>query len=317
MLFERPLFLLLVLAALPLGAAESDLRLFDAVWENVCRRHYDPDFAAKHRDLRDRYRPQVAAAETPGEAARLINRMLAETGESHLVLLPPEPEMEKPEAPKPETADDAIAFDDGQIRMNVRYKAERLSETVGVLRFSAFVPEVVKRFRRDLKTCFAGCRGIIIDLRGNPGGVMEVATYLASWCTPERIGLGTMTIDGTPLTSRSAPQKGAFKGKIAILIDGDSCSTSEIFAAAMQDAGAARLFGAASPGQCLPSLIVPMPDGSRLQLAFGDVRRANGDRIEGVGVTPDESCTEEEAVEKARQWIDEKSFFEEIFTWWN
>ena len=312
MLFERPLFLLLMLTALSLGAAESDLRLFDAVWENVCRRHYDPDFAAKHRDLHDRYRPQVAAAKTPGEAVRLINRMLAETGESHLVLLPPEPDV-----PQDEVAEDAIAFDAGNLRMNVRYEAERLSETAGVLRFSAFVPEVVKRFRRDLKTCFAGCRGLIIDLRGNPGGVMETAKHLASWCTPERIGLGTMTIDGTPLAFRSAPQKGAFRGKIAILIDGGSCSTSEIFAAAMQDAGAARLFGAASPGQCLPSLIVPMPDGSRLQLAFGDVRRANGDRIEGVGVTPDEPCTDDEAVEKARQWIDEKTFFEEIFTWWN
>ena len=241
-----------------------------------------------------------------------LNRMLAETGESHLVLLPP-----GYEEPKTEAENDAIAFDDGQLRMNVRYEAERLSETVGLLRFSAFVPEVVKRFRRDLKTCFAGCRGLIIDLRGNPGGVMETAKHLASWCTPERIGLGTMTIDGTPLAFRSAPQKGAFKGKIAILIDGGSCSTSEIFAAAMQDAGAARLFGAASPGQCLPSLIVPMPDGSRLQLAFGDVRRASGDRIEGVGVTPDEPCPDDEAVEKARPWIDEKTFSEEIFTGWN
>ncbi len=317
MKIERPLLLLLALTALSLGAAESDLRLFDTVWENVCRRHYDPDFAAKHRDLHDRYRPQVAAAETPDEAARLINRMLAETGESHLALLPPEPDTPGSETEKPEAAEDAIDFDAGNLRMNVKYEAERLSETVGLLCFSAFVPEVVKRFCRDLKTRFAGCRGIIIDLRGNPGGVMETAKYLASWCTPERIGLGTMTIDGTPLTSRSVPQKGAFRGKIAILIDGGSCSTSEIFAAAMQDAGAARLFGAASPGQCLPSLIVPMPDGSRLQLAFGDVRRANGDRIEGVGVTPDEPCTDDEAVEKARQWIDKKTFFEEIFAWWN
>ena len=312
MKIERPLLLLLALTALSLGAAESDLRLFDTVWENVCRRHYDPDFAAKHRDLHDRYRPRVAAAETSGEAALLINQMLAETGESHLALLPP-----KPDVPETETAEDAIPFDAGNLRLSVKYEAERLSETVGLLRFSIFVPEVVKRFRQDLNTRFAGCRGIVIDLRGNPGGVMETAKYLASWCTPERIGLGTMTIDGTPLAFRSAPQKGCFQGKIAILIDSDSCSTAEIFAAAMQDAGAARLFGAASPGKCLPSLIVPMPDGSRLQLAFGDVRRANGDRIEGVGVTPDEPCSDDEAVEKARQWIDEKTFFEEIFTWWN
>ena len=315
--FRRTFLLLMMLAALPLGAAESDLRLFDAVWEAVCRRHYDPDFAENHRALRDRYRPQVAAAKTPNGAAWLINQMLAETGESHLALLLPELETEMPEVPKPEAADGAITFDDGQIRISVQYEAERLSETAGLLRFSAFVPEVVKRFRRDLKTRFAGCRGIIIDLRGNPGGMTETAKHLASWCSPERIDFGTMTIDGTPLAFRSAPQKGCFQGKIAILIDGESCSSSELFAAAMQDADAARIFGAASPGKCLSSVIVPMPDGFRLQLAFGDVRRANGGRIEGVGVTPDVPCSDDEAVEKARKWIDEKSFFEEIFTWWN
>ena len=90
MLFRRTFLLLMMLAALPLGAAESDLRLFDAVWEVVCRRHYDPDFAENHRSLRDRYRPQVAAAKTPNGAAWLINQMLAETGESHLALLLPE-----------------------------------------------------------------------------------------------------------------------------------------------------------------------------------------------------------------------------------
>ena len=126
-----------------------------------------------------------------------------------------------------------------------------------------------------------------------------------------------MTINGVKLSPRSTPQKKGFRGKIAILIDNDSGSTSEIFAAAMQDTGQARLFGSATPGKCLPSQIITMPDGSRLQTIFGDIRRPDGRRIEGIGVIPDVSCPPEKAVELAIQWIDETSFFEEIFKWWN
>ncbi len=317
---EYLITLLFCLSAFAAAAAESDLPLFDTVWQTICRHHYNPAFDTENRaGLHDVYRPQVKAAATPEDARRIINQMLAGTGESHLQLLPPAPTTATPPVPANRTDGDrpALDFRSGNLHLQADYRAERLSDTVGLVAFSLFVPEVIKRFRQDLKTTLAGCRGIIIDIRDNPGGVTDAAVYLASWCAPRSIPLGEMIINGVKLSPRSTPQKNGFRGKIAILIDNDSGSTSEIFAAAMQDAGHARLFGAATPGQCLPSQIIAMPDGSRLQTVFGDIRRPDGRRIEGIGVTPDVPCPPEKAVELAAQWIDETSFFEEIFKWWN
>ena len=80
-----------------------------------------------------------------------------------------------------------------------------------------------------------------------------------------------------------------FAGPLAILMDGTSGSTSEVFAGGLQAIGRARVFGETSLGAALPSMMDELPNGDVLQHAFADfVVTATGERLEGRGVIPDE-----------------------------
>jgi carboxyl-terminal processing protease len=79
-----------------------------------------------------------------------------------------------------------------------------------------------------------------------------------------------------------------FSGDVAIIVDGLSASTSEMFAAAMQAIGRARVFGERTAGQALPAMATRLPSGDVLMHVVADFVAPDGTRIEGRGVTPDE-----------------------------
>jgi carboxyl-terminal processing protease len=104
-----------------------------------------------------------------------------------------------------------------------------------------------------------------------------------------------------------------FGGPVAILVDSLTGSASECFAGGMQSIGRARVFGQRSMGQALPALFDRLPNGDTLIHAYGDFVTANGTRLEGRGVVPDEEVplTREDllagrdaALERALHWID-------------
>ncbi|MFA7231357.1 MAG: S41 family peptidase [Victivallaceae bacterium] len=167
------------------------------------------------------------------------------------------------------------------------YQSEMLPGNIGCLRFSAFFPEMIVSCRQDVTGKLKNADGIIIDLRGNVGGIILLGEWLAGWLSSQPVKLGTMIIKGTELKPKSYPQPGCFRKPLAILIDNDSYSTAEIFAAAMRDAKVAVLFGQTTPGKCLPSQFLILPSGFRLQTVFGDFVRVDGKRIEHIGVKPD------------------------------
>jgi len=74
---------------------------------------------------------------------------------------------------------------------------------------------------------------------------------------------------------------------VAILLDELSASTSEVFASGLQALGRARVFGNTSAGMALPSIFEVLPNGDGLQFAIGDLHGPSGQRLEGLGVTPD------------------------------
>jgi carboxyl-terminal processing protease len=81
-----------------------------------------------------------------------------------------------------------------------------------------------------------------------------------------------------------------FSGNLAILVDGLSASTSEMFAAAMQALGRARIFGERTAGQALPAMATRLPNGDVLMHVVADFVSPDGSRIEGRGVMPDEAA---------------------------
>lgn len=170
----------------------------------------------------------------------------------------------------------------------LRYEARMLNKKTGYLRFNIFAPDVVRKFRKDRRYgIFKNAENMIVDLRGNPGGILLTAEWLAAWCFPVKMPLGTLIVDGVKLTPVSEPQKDCFNNHVIVLTDGDSASTSEIFAAAVQDSKSGIVIGSRTAGKCLPSLFLTLPSGLRIQTVSGDARRASGKSLEKIGVTPD------------------------------
>jgi carboxyl-terminal processing protease len=162
--------------------------------------------------------------------------------------------------------------------------------------------------------------GLVLDLRGNPGGVAGMAMGVAGHFVDERLSLGTMRTREATLHFNTSPQRisadgvrvDPFGGPLAILVDPLSASTSEIFAAGMQALGRARVFGEVTAGQALPAAIVALPNGDRFMHVIADYSAPGDLRLEGRGVVPDEVTPptraallagRDPALDRALQWL--------------
>jgi carboxyl-terminal processing protease len=165
---------------------------------------------------------------------------------------------------------------------------------VGVIRLNAWVVPLVPAFDRAVDT-MRHCAGIIIDLRGNPGGVAGMIMGTAGHFLADTITLGSMRTRTSELRFRANPRRvradgsavEPYAGALAILVDEMSASTSEFFAGGLQGVGRARVFGSASAGQALPALLLRLPTQDVLMHVVADFAGPGGVRIEGRGVVPD------------------------------
>lgn len=167
------------------------------------------------------------------------------------------------------------------------YESRILPGNIGYIRFTVFTPAMVMFVRNDIMGKLKNVKGIVLDLRNNPGGIIISPQFLAGWLSPKPVYFGQLISDRNKMTFKSYPQSVGFKGKLAILINGGSASAAEVCAAGFQDSDAAEIFGIRSSGECLPSMFIQFPDGFRLQTVSGNLIRANGKTIEHVGVSPD------------------------------
>jgi hypothetical protein len=136
---------------------------------------------------------------------------------------------------------------------------------------------------------FSGAPGIVLDLRDNPGGLGIMAMGIAGWFVQDTgKRLGTMTGRDDTMHFIINPRLTAYSGRLAVLVNGASASTSEILAQGLQDLGRARVFGTRTAGAALPSNIIRLPNGDRFQYPEANYKSMNGRVLEGRGVTPDE-----------------------------
>lgn len=196
----------------------------------------------------------------------------------------------------------------------VDVRTGRVDNTIGYITFTAFLdpPRVMGEINSAMAG-FGNTDGIVLDLRGNPGGLGIMATGVGGWfITKPGQKLGTMNMRSTELRFILNPRPTPYTKPLAILIDGMSMSTSEILAGGLQDLGRARVFGTPSAGAALPSQIIRLPSGDGLQFAVASYTSTAGQELEGAGVTPDEVVMptreallrgEDPALDAAIAWI--------------
>jgi carboxyl-terminal processing protease len=173
--------------------------------------------------------------------------------------------------------------------MHVWTESRRIGNT-GYVRFNMFLDlvHVMSSFSDTVNSCLKQCDGLIIDLRGNPGGIGGMAMGMAGFLVDQQDQkLGTMYLRDTALKFVVNPRAEVFTGPVAILLDGSSASTSEIFAGGLKDLRRARIFGTRSAAAALPSVIEKLPNGDGFQYAMANYISEGGQALEGNGVTPD------------------------------
>ena len=170
----------------------------------------------------------------------------------------------------------------------VFFQSKMLGNT-GYIRLNMFLDlvRVMTEFGNAVQKC-AHCDGLIIDLRGNPGGIGGMAMGMAGWLVSQPgLRLGTMYMRGATLNFALNPRAEAYGGPVAVLVDGSSASTSEIFAGGLKDLGRARIFGTRTAAAALPSVITRLPNGDGFQYAVANYISEGGQALEGHGVIPD------------------------------
>lgn len=171
---------------------------------------------------------------------------------------------------------------------HVWFETKRIEKTA-YIRFNLFldVTRVIDGFSKAIADCRA-CDGLVIDLRGNPGGLGAMAMGIAGFLVDKPgLRLGTMYMRTTTLNFVINPRRPSLAGPVAILIDAESASTSEIFAGGLKDLARARVFGTRSAAAALPSLIERLPNGDGFQHAIANYISEGGQSLEGSGVSPD------------------------------
>jgi len=171
---------------------------------------------------------------------------------------------------------------------HVWFESKKLG-TTAYIRFNMFLdlPRVMAGFQQAVETC-KPCDGLIVDLRGNPGGIGGMAMGMAGFLVDKpNQRLGTMYMRDTTLNFVVNPRPEVLSAPLAVLVDGLSASTSEIFAGGLKDLGRARVFGTHTAAAALPSAFERLPNGDGFQYALANYISQGGQPLEGLGVTPD------------------------------
>jgi carboxyl-terminal processing protease len=206
------------------------------------------------------------------------------------------------------------------IRVEAEGKRTPRGATAGLIRFNVWMPGIDPLVQRAVDR-FRTADGIVIDLRGNPGGLAAMIMGISGHFLAERKPLGMMKSREAELRFAANPRlvngEGQrvepYAGPLAILVDDLTGSASECFAGGMQSIGRARIFGQTSMGQALPAFFDKLPNGDVLIHATGDFVIADGTRLEGRGVIPDQPIAvdrkallagRDPVLEAALGWID-------------
>lgn len=163
-----------------------------------------------------------------------------------------------------------------------------LPHDMGYIRIASFTENTGSEFAdayQDLEG--KGVKGLILDLRGNPGGLLTSCVEVANFLVPKGEIVSIVQRDGTKEIHESKLEQ--VKYPLVVLIDGGSASAAEIVAGAVQDTGAGTLIGEKSYGKGSVQVVMPMYAGDALKLTIAKYYTPSGRSIDGTGVQPDVS----------------------------
>lgn len=185
------------------------------------------------------------------------------------------------------------------IKYDVNIKSEMLSGGIGYIRLKSFNDvKIDALFGEHLKKLQDnGMKALVIDVRDNPGGYYDQVVKIADRLLPEGVIVYTQDRNNHKEIQQSG--KSALNLPMAILINGNSASASEVLAGALKDHNKALLVGTKSFGKGIVQSVLTLEDGSGLKVTTSRYFTPSGICIHGIGIEPDVLV---EPVEKYQQY---------------
>lgn len=164
---------------------------------------------------------------------------------------------------------------------------EMMDNNIGYISVSEFDEVTADQFRKALADLEKqGLKGLVIDLRDNPGGLLDTVVDMLNRMLPKGLIVYTEDKYGTR-EEKFSDAKESFDKPLAVLINGNSASASEIFAGAIQDYKIGTIVGTTSFGKGIVQSIIPLNDGTAIKVTVSKYYTPNGKNIHGIGISPD------------------------------
>ncbi len=172
-------------------------------------------------------------------------------------------------------------------------KSKMCDKDIGYVRISAFNTEgdsskadTYSEFCKNVENLKTqGAKKLIIDLRDNPGGTLDVVVNIADYLLPEGLITYVEYKDGTRQEYKS--NKNTIDMPMVVLINGNSASASEVLTGALKDHKKATIVGTTSFGKGVVQSVIPFSDGSGMTMTVARYYSPDGVCIHGTGIEPD------------------------------
>lgn len=162
-----------------------------------------------------------------------------------------------------------------------------LDNNIGYLSISQFEEVTTEQFKaavEDLQS--QGMKGLVIDIRNNPGGLLDTVVGMLKYMLPDGLIVYTEDKQGNRKEYKGQDND-EFNLPLAVIVNGNSASASEIFAGAIQDYGKGTIIGTQTYGKGIVQTVKPLTDGSAIKFTIAKYFTPKGQDIHGKGVTPD------------------------------
>ncbi len=187
-----------------------------------------------------------------------------------------------------EGEDDYIGFDVERGEVTSRTVSHRMLEgDIGYIQISQFDLVTVDQFKEAYQDILSqNARGLILDLRGNPGGLVVSVTGIGNQILPKGIIFYEEDASGKR-TDYTCDGENEIQIPLVVLVNGYSASASEILSGAIRDHGVGTLVGTKTYGKGVVQDTIRLSDGSAVKLTISAYYLPKGDNIQGTGITPD------------------------------
>ena len=165
---------------------------------------------------------------------------------------------------------------------------EMLDNKVGYIQIAEFDEVTGPQFRSAIEDLDEqGMKGLVIDLRNNPGGLLDTVCDMLDRMLPEGLIVYTEDKNGTRTEEVKSTAEESFDKPLVVMINGNSASASEVFAGAIQDYGIGTILGTTSFGKGIVQSVIPLSDGSGVKVTVSKYYTPKGRNIHEIGIEPD------------------------------